>query len=146
MTAGEQRSRLLGEWPVMRRPDAIAAARHHIRTLASRVFGFGEACDDVELMTSELLSNAVRYGEGDKAQVRVTVSPAVVRVEVRDDGRATLPINTEPDPFDERGRGLVIVAALAVRWGLGRDGIGTTAWFEYRRPIMPSNASEDGTR
>lgn len=130
----QQPSRTLGDWPVNRRADAIADARHHVRALVARAVGYGEACDDIELMTSELLANAVRYGEGDKAQVHVTATPAVLRVEVHDDGRGPLPGSRESDLFDERGRGLLIVAALAARWDLHRDETGTTAWFEYDRP------------
>lgn len=136
MTADDEQqpSRILGDWPVNRCADAIADARHHARGLVARVIGFGEACDDVELMTSELLSNAVRYGEGDKAHVHITATPEVLRIEVRDDGRGSVPDSTESDPYDERGRGLLIVAALSARWGLDHDQTGTTAWFEYDRP------------
>jgi anti-sigma regulatory factor (Ser/Thr protein kinase) len=134
MADDEQQSpRLLGDWPVSRRADAIADARRYVRVLIAPAVRSAEACDDVELMTSELLTNAVRYGEGDKAQVHVTTTPTALRVEVRDDGRGTLPDSPESDPFDERGRGLLIVAALSARWGLDRDETGTTAWFEYIR-------------
>jgi len=124
---------VLGEWSVPRHADSVADTRHHVAVLASRVLGHVERGDDVELCAGELLANAVDHGGGDSMRVRVTTDLRVVRFEVYDTGR-TPPDRVDGDPLRERGRGLLIVAALAYRWGLSHDRDGTTGWFEVIAP------------
>ena len=90
---------------------------------------------DAELLTSELVTNAVRYGE-PAIVVQLTVSDETVAVNVSDDGCAmpVLPA-IAPPASSASGRGLLILGAVANRWGVtphyGRRG--KTVWFE-RRP------------
>lgn len=99
------------------------------RRMVGRALGSGGAAglrDDVQLVVSELVTNAVRYGA---APMRLRVQPrdGVIEVEVFDCGRVFDPeVVMAPD---ESGRGLHIVAAIATSWGVRTetDG-GKTVW------------------
>jgi serine/threonine-protein kinase RsbW len=84
------------------------------------------------LCVCELASNAVLHSSsrepGGQFTVRVSVSPGGrIRAEVADRGG---PWTTGPAPDEERGRGLLIVSALATRWGITGSDIGRSAWLE----------------
>jgi serine/threonine-protein kinase RsbW len=109
-------------------PKQIAHAR---RFIAGVLSGFG-AADDVVLCVCELASNAVLHSSsrepGGQFTVRVTVSPCGrIRAEVADRGG---PWTTGVMPDEERGRGLLIVDALATRWGITGSDTGRSAWLE----------------
>ncbi|WSL44492.1 ATP-binding protein [Streptomyces sp. NBC_01268] len=88
--------------------------------------------DDLRLCVSELLTNViVHVGEG---------TPVTVRVEATREGRTRLAV-TDPDPRvwpvlreavdgAESGRGLGIVEAVALRWGVEQGPYGKTVWCE----------------
>lgn len=82
------------------------------------------------LVASELVNNAIRHGEG-RVTVRFWPRPDGLRMEVTDSGPRG-PEPTRPDADDESGRGLLIVDALASRWGSEpvEAGPGKTVWFE----------------
>jgi anti-sigma regulatory factor (Ser/Thr protein kinase) len=86
--------------------------------------------DDILLAASELVTNAVLYGDGP-VEVGASGGPGMVRVEVTDDGGA-VPAPRWACDEDEGGRGLLIVDLLATRWGVTprRPGPGKTVWFE----------------
>jgi anti-sigma regulatory factor (Ser/Thr protein kinase) len=86
-----------------------------------------------ELLTSELVSNAVRHAAGRTIGLHVSRKPGWLRVEVRDSSRA-LPcmILAEPKPVNERGRGLKIVDDLSDRWGADLLPRGKGVWFELK--------------
>lgn len=88
------------------------------------VWGFAydsEASETVTLVVAEFAANAVRHGRvrGRSFRVRLVLRGGVVRVEVADGRTERLPVlQGSPDPTDEGGRGLLLVAALAERWGV----------------------------
>ena len=95
---------------------------------------------DSELLVSELVTNAVKATAGrDQAAVRLRLSgdSARVLIEVRDaDPRPPAPKDPgehgTPDPQEEGGRGLFLVAALSARWDWypTREPAGKVAWCE----------------
>lgn len=82
---------------------------------------------DAVLLTSELVTNAVRHAR-TPFEVEV-VCDGAVRVVVRD-GSAEPPMVQHPEPDELGGRGLLLVEALATRWGFEANGQGKTVWFE----------------
>ncbi|QES52376.1 ATP-binding protein [Streptomyces venezuelae] len=95
----------------------------------------GEAAQTAELLLSELATNAVRHARAPRGRdfgVRIARYGEVVRVEVADAGPATPVAPLAATEEDERGRGLAVVAALAVRWGQcpRAHGIGKAVWAE----------------
>ncbi|MCZ9344424.1 ATP-binding protein [Streptomyces sp. TRM76130] len=93
------------------------------------------ASDTVTLVVAELAANAVLHGcvPGRDFELRMTYDRIVglVRVEVSDTHPA-LPDPAALPPADaDGGRGLLLVAAVADRWGVaGRTGPGKTVWAE----------------
>jgi anti-sigma regulatory factor (Ser/Thr protein kinase) len=84
----------------------------------------------VELLTTELVSNAVRHGgadEGTGVVLHVALAPGCLRVEVCDHGSGFEV--SMPAPYGEGGYGLFIVSEVASRWGVSREA-DNCAWFE----------------
>jgi anti-sigma regulatory factor (Ser/Thr protein kinase) len=81
------------------------------------------------LLVSELVTNAVRHA-GSTLTVAVAIGRAAVRVEVRDRSPRLPALRESTGGDDEWGRGLVLVDALASRWGAERLPSGKRVWFE----------------
>lgn len=110
-------------------PSAPRAARHFLADTLSRWQVTSAVVDLAILLTSELVTNAVRYGRG-MVRLEVRTEPPAVRIEVHDDNPA-LPTLGPEDEAAEGGRGLRLVDALASRWGTHRHpGDGKDVWFE----------------
>jgi serine/threonine-protein kinase RsbW len=91
---------------------------------------------DIELLVSELVTNAVRHAglhAGDVIRLRAGVDGGTMRVEVHDPGRGFAPREPRPDPSRASGWGLFLVRELADRWGVEREEPGTSVWFEIDR-------------
>jgi anti-sigma regulatory factor (Ser/Thr protein kinase) len=119
------------------RPEAPAAARKALTSLNGSLHLLSSSrLRDVQLLVSEIVTNAIRHGGSDTDTVALAVlaTDDVVRVEISDSGRGF----TRPDAVEKReptsgGWGLPIIDALAQRWGV-EHGSGTTVWFEVDRP------------
>jgi len=100
--------------------ESVPVARWHVRD-ALGLHGLGEYAEDAEIITSELVTNAVQHARGNgTATIGVTLThagrTAAVTVTVSDsspDG----PIRRDTPAGSERGRGLRIVEALSADWG-----------------------------
>ena len=96
----------------------------------------GEVSDLVAAIVAELAANAVTHGRvpGRDFEVRLTRTVTALRVEVADTRTEERPpVDGAPaTPADsETGRGLLLVAGLAARWGVAeRQGPGKTVWAE----------------
>ncbi len=105
------------------------------RAVTVGVLGLGHPCgDDAALLVSELFGNSIRHGGSGAAgeTVAVRARDDVVRVEVTGRSGRGMP-ELRPAGCDaEGGRGLRLVAELAVRWGSRRHGGQTVTWFELR--------------
>ncbi|MFH9062950.1 ATP-binding protein [Streptomyces coeruleorubidus] len=94
-----------------------------------------ELSDAVELGVTELLANVVQHVPDRRCALLLLRQPAGVRVEVTD-GSDRLPVSpARPEPDAEGGRGLLLLDAMADKWGvsLWRGG-GKTVWFECASP------------
>ena len=126
---------------------SVSAARHFtIATL--RQWGLAGRCEDVALVVSELLTNALRHampGPGE-VQPRVPIrlgllqpGPCVLCAVADPSDRA--PVPAEPDDLAETGRGLHVVAALSDNWGYTPPGdTGKVVWAMFRTPGRPELA------
>lgn len=109
-------------------PEASATARRLVRELA-RARLPGPAVQDAVLLTSELVTNAVRHGPGEEIRVHVSVDEEGVVVVVSDRGRGFDPGAPRIDGHAGRW-GLELVEALATDWGVASRAGGTDVWFE----------------
>jgi len=119
--------------------DAPAKARASLEPLASLVGT--KTFEDLVLLTSELVTNSVKYGPGGAGiQLVASRRSSFVHVEVRDAGAGFDPSVGHPTLHQESGWGLYLVKRLADRWGVGGDGH-TIVWFEVplRQPADANN-------
>ncbi|MEU9634791.1 ATP-binding protein [Streptomyces tendae] len=78
-----------------------------------------------ELLTTELVTNALRHGRGEEICYRLSLTATDLVTEVRD-GSAHLAVLRHAAPHEEAGRGLFLVHAMADAWGVSSDG--ATTW------------------
>jgi len=101
-------------------PESVTIARFHIRA-ALRLHHLDSFADNAEIITSELVTNAIQHVGGDSTEiVRVALlrvrNPEAVTVVVTDSS-PTGPVAREAPDSSGRGRGLRIVGALSDCWG-----------------------------
>jgi serine phosphatase RsbU (regulator of sigma subunit)/anti-sigma regulatory factor (Ser/Thr protein kinase) len=116
-----------------RLPAELTSA-HRARTLIRRPmkrWGLTELIPAAELLASELVTNAVRYAQG-QIGLRLILEGGLV-IEVLDDS-AALPRLRHPEDDEERGRGLQVVSQVAQRWGARRAVSGKIVWCELALP------------
>lgn len=120
-------------------PAAVPGVRR-LSAEVVREWGLDGISDTVALLVSELVTNAVRAsadggpsrtaaGPGAEVALTLSLSSTSVAIEVwdsRPDPAALL----QPDAATESGRGLLIVEALASRWGQRAAGGGKVVWCE----------------
>ena len=108
------------EVPVLRR-----TVREHL----------GGPCAEVQLCVSEILGNVIRHvGEGTPVVVHISgMAGDRTRVEVTDPDPRALPVLLRATSDDERGRGLALLEAVSLRWGVRqeiRDTARPAVWCE----------------
>ncbi|MFJ3878656.1 SpoIIE family protein phosphatase [Streptomyces sp. NPDC090077] len=109
---------------------APGRARRFARRALAR-WGLEELSDSLELLVSEVVTNAVRYAE--RPVTLRLLRTDVLRCEVGDDS-PQLPRQRRARDTDEGGRGLFLVNRLARRWGATRLSSGKVVWFELPLP------------
>jgi serine/threonine-protein kinase RsbW len=94
----------------------------------------GLPVDDVLLCVTELTTNALVHGVPPGRGFRIHLywerDGGVLRIEVHDSGDGRVLAAPAPAPDAEGGRGLLLVAALADRWGVGERNPGKIVWCE----------------
>ncbi len=102
------------------------------RLFVGQVLGGCPVLDEAVLLTSELVTNAITHtasGRGGKVTVTVYRDDTRVRVEVRDDGSAEIPVVRPHDDARDSGYGLGLVELMAHRWGHRGGQRGRMVWF-----------------
>ena len=92
-----------------------------------------DVADDVLVVISELVENVTRHTRGG-GELRLTREDGVILVEVRDSDTGE-PRLLPPDDRRIGGRGLLVVAGMARRWGVRRETTGKTVWAEIGSAI-----------
>nr|WP_217214832.1 ATP-binding SpoIIE family protein phosphatase [Streptomyces sp. AC550_RSS872] len=116
-------------WFLEPEDSAPGRARRLARRALAR-WGLEELTDSVELLVSEVVTNAVRYAT--RPVTLRLLRTDVLRCEVGDDV-PQLPRLRQARATDEGGRGLYLVNRLARRWGATRLSTGKVVWFELNR-------------
>ncbi|SDT08387.1 PAS domain S-box-containing protein [Streptomyces sp. TLI_053] len=132
------RTHVLGQdrvasWDLLSDPAVVREARAMaVRTL--RAWGLEELELTTELVVSELVTNAVRYG-GEPIRLRLLHDTFLV-CEVAD-GSSTSPRLRHARITDEGGRGLFMVAQMTRRWGTRYTDRGKVIWAEQQPGAVP---------
>ncbi|MEW2528994.1 SpoIIE family protein phosphatase [Streptomyces sp. NPDC047071] len=131
----------VGDWTLPREPRSVGHARE-LACARLREWGLDALVDTAELLVSELVTNALRYGEGE-IRLRLLLDRTLV-CEVWDAGLVQ-PRRRRARDTDEGGRGLQLVGLLSAAWGSRRTPRGKTVWFELALPdgnTPPMDAAE----
>ncbi|MEU5613542.1 SpoIIE family protein phosphatase [Streptomyces sparsogenes] len=120
----------VGDWQLPSEPKSVGRARELARAQLES-WGMDELADTTELLVSELVTNALRYGEGE-IRLRLLLDRTLV-CEVWDGGLVQ-PRRRRARDTDEGGRGLQLVGLLSAGWGSRRTPHGKTVWFELPLP------------
>ncbi|MFF8844365.1 SpoIIE family protein phosphatase [Streptomyces sp. NPDC015127] len=128
----------IAEWDVPSDPAAVSPVRKACtRRLAD--WGLEEIAFTTELILSELMTNAIRYGT-EPIRVRLLYDRSLT-CEVSD-GSSTSPHLRRAEATDEGGRGLFLVAQFAERWGTRYTARGKIIWSEQ---VLHDGAAPPGT-
>jgi anti-sigma regulatory factor (Ser/Thr protein kinase) len=120
---------------------AVPVARALVRTALAELEHAAD-CDTAELLTAELVANAVEHTTGETPiELVVELLPTGCQVEVHDPDPAppadlTVPSLPAPDPLQEGGRGLLLIRALSSSCGHRPTDSGKAVWF--RLPAVPA--------
>ncbi|MGQ5635909.1 MULTISPECIES: ATP-binding SpoIIE family protein phosphatase [unclassified Streptomyces] len=125
-------------WELEADPSAVSRARSRVsRQLAA--WGLEELDFTAELVVSELVTNAIRYG---RPPIRLRlIHDRTLLCEVSDDS-STTPHLRRARVFDEGGRGLLLVAQLARHWGTRHARHGKTVWAELDDSVAAAGPAE----
>ncbi|CAM5605289.1 SpoIIE family protein phosphatase [Streptomyces narbonensis] len=125
---------------------SVAAARAFVRDTLQG-WGHSELVNDAVVLTSELVTNAVIHA-GTSAEVLCLRSEDSIRVEVADRyPEREIPVQsgrTLGNPDRENGRGLLLCAALAHRWGVDYSPTRKHVWFHLDLPQRPVGTRSAG--
>lgn len=126
---------------------SVATARGFVRDTLQG-WGLGDIVDDAVVLTSELVTNAVVHA-GTAAEVLCLRDSDGVRIEVADRyPERELPLHdagqAPGSPDREGGRGLLLCAALATRWGVEYTASDKRVWFQLDLPDRPVGTRSAG--
>jgi|SRR5271165_1742780 len=111
-------------------PGVAGRVRRWIRPVLAG-WGADGSTPELALIATELTTNAVRYGRGP-IDVVVRRTADTIRIEVTDRGEGVVEMPPPRPELDVRGRGLLLVQALAEAWGVARAPGTKTVWAVCR--------------
>jgi anti-sigma regulatory factor (Ser/Thr protein kinase) len=110
-------------------PAAVAWARRWVLAELTDLYQeVGEVSPDIELVVSELVTNALR-AECSRVSVAVEAHHTYLRIATSDDAPGT-PVLQPLTPDQNHGRGLHLVDAVSLRWGFEVENEGKTVWAD----------------
>ena len=110
-------------------PESAGCARDLMVT-ALRVWRLEALLNEATLVATELVANAVQHGSG-RYLVFSVERPSLSRVRIRvTDQSRVQPVLQSPSEEETRGRGLLLVAALAAEWDTDVHASGKTVWAD----------------
>ncbi|WP_414720809.1 SpoIIE family protein phosphatase [Streptomyces sp.] len=112
-------------------PEGLAEARAALRQ-ALVDWGLPDLADDIELAAGELLVNVLLHTEGGAVLTLEVLPEPVRRVRLSVQDRSSVwPRRRSPGEAATSGRGLLMIDALAARWGVEPRGDGKAVWCEF---------------
>ncbi|MEU6239947.1 ATP-binding protein [Streptomyces sp. NPDC047024] len=118
---------------------------------ADQLRSWGLSSGTASQIVAELAANAATHGRlpGRSFRMTLALSGGTLRIEVTDTRGDRRPECQEPDSYAESGRGLLLVAALADRWGVSEDCFPRKiVWAELKLPAPehgpPGSGDRDG--
>ncbi|MGW7573482.1 ATP-binding protein [Streptomyces sp. NPDC054765] len=107
-------------------PKEVPALRRTVRE------HLGDSCAEIQLCVSEILGNVIRHvGEGTPVVVHISgEAGGHTRVEVTDPDPRALPVRLRATGEDECGRGMALIEAVSLRWGVRQEIGHKTVWCE----------------
>lgn len=124
-------------------PAAVPEARSQVRA-AIRSWQVPVDLDAAVLLTSELVTNAIRHEAGQTVLLVITYSRSQLRVDVHDTSRS-LPTVADVPADAESGRGLLLVATLSAEWGFHCTPAGKAVYFTLASHPGPARQPADAT-
>ncbi|MFI9741391.1 SpoIIE family protein phosphatase [Streptomyces sp. NPDC052494] len=125
-------------------PQGLSDARAAV-TQALRDWGLPELADDAELLTGELLVNVLLHTEGGAVLTLEVLPEPVRRVRLSVQDRSSAwPRRRTPGEAATSGRGLLLLDALASRWGVEPRGEGKAVWCEIEPAPVAADAAPAG--
>ncbi|WP_329625334.1 SpoIIE family protein phosphatase [Streptomyces sp. NBC_01255] len=125
-------------------PQGLSDARAAVGQ-ALRDWGLPELADDAELLTGELLVNVLLHTEGGAVLTLEVLPEPVRRVRLSVQDRSSAwPRRRTPGEAATSGRGLLLLDALASRWGVEPRGEGKAVWCEIEPAPMAADAAPGG--
>jgi anti-sigma regulatory factor (Ser/Thr protein kinase) len=115
--------------------EAVGEARDWVNEIAVST-GHAPLASTVELLVSELATNAVRYAQGKRFSVEFDVDGLLLIAVC--DSSPEAPTPRRAASSEEGGRGLAIVAALSDRWGAEVHHEGKCVWFQLEEQVVPN--------
>ncbi|MFE7777274.1 ATP-binding protein [Streptomyces sp. NPDC057445] len=129
---------------------AVPMARALVRAAFAELDAAAES-DTAELLTAELVANAVEHTPGGTPiQLVVELLPTGCQIEVHDHdpappgGLSGRPDGVVPDPWQEHGRGLLLIRALSSACGHRPTAYGKAVWFTLPGAPDPAPAAAPG--
>jgi anti-sigma regulatory factor (Ser/Thr protein kinase) len=116
-------------------PAAAAQARRQVRA-AIDAWDVPVDPDVAVLLTSELVTNAIRHEPGETVLLSITCVCGQLRVDVHDTS-CSVPVPADAPSDAEAGRGLMLVASLSADWGYHRTPAGKAVYFTLPFPEDP---------
>jgi anti-sigma regulatory factor (Ser/Thr protein kinase) len=124
-------------------PAAPARARSQVRT-AIRNWEVPVDPYVAALLTSELVTNAIRHERGGTVMLAINCSQDQLRVDVHDSS-GDIPVVLDTAGEAEAGRGLMLVATLSDEWGFYRTPAGKAVYFTLSsQPDLPQDGGPRG--
>ncbi|MFM9700809.1 ATP-binding protein [Streptomyces europaeiscabiei] len=128
--------------PFVAEPQEVAALRRIMR-LHLGLWGLHEVVETAQLCVSELVSNVINHvGTGTPTTLAVSMNETRLRIEVHDPDTRALPtvLNlADGDAGAESGRGMALVNAVAVRWGVQTHADWKVTWCELATGLTSSS-------
>ncbi|MCM9076544.1 MULTISPECIES: SpoIIE family protein phosphatase [Streptomyces] len=131
----------VASWELPAEPSAASRARDLTEATLTG-WGLEELAFTAELVVSELVTNAYRYGGGKPVTLRLIRDRSLI-CEVSDSS-STAPHLRRARTTDEGGRGLFLVAQLTDRWGTRYTRDGKTVWTEFPLAAAATSRSRAG--